>query len=308
MPRVCVIGSANVDYTVALPRLPSPGETVSGGTLLVNLGGKGANQAVAARRLGGEVRMIGCVGDDADGRRIGESLAVAGIGVEGLLVSRDAATGTALIMVDAQGRNQIAVAPGANHRLTVEMVAPFAESIAWADVLVCQLETPLPVVRWALGEARRRTIVTILNPAPVQALDPDLLALVDYLTPNEHEAGALAGIPVDSLETAREAAERLRGRGAGAVLVTLGALGVLAWDGTDVAHFPAFPVEVVDTTAAGDAFNGALAVGLAAGGTLEQAIPLANAAGALACTKRGAQDSLPGRAKVEAFLRALDGR
>ena len=217
MPRVCVIGSANVDYTVALPRLPSPGETVSGGALLVNLGGKGANQAVAARRLGGEVRMIGCVGDDADGRRIAESLAAAGIGVEGLLVSRDAATGTALIMVDAQGRNQIGVAAGANHRLTVEMVAPFAESIAWADVIACQLETPLPVVRWALSEARRRSIVTILNPAPVQALDQELLALVDYLTPNEHEAGALAGLTVDSLETAREAAERLHGRGAGEI-------------------------------------------------------------------------------------------
>ena len=307
MPRVCVIGSANVDYTVALPRLPSPGETVSGGTLLVNLGGKGANQAVAARRLGGEVRMIGCVGDDPDGKRIRESLAGAGIGVEGLQVSPDAATGTALIMVDAQGRNQIAVAPGANHRLPVEMVAPHAASIAWADVIACQLETPLPVVRWALSEARRRNIVTILNPAPVQPLEPDLLALVDYLTPNEHEAGALAGLTVDSLETAREAAERLRGRGAGAVLVTLGALGVLAWDGRDVRHYPAFPVEVVDTTAAGDAFNGPLAVGLAAGGTLEQAIPLASAAAALACATRGAQASLPDRGRVEAFLRSLGG-
>jgi ribokinase len=307
MPRVCVVGSANVDFTVALPRLPSPGETISGGTLLVNLGGKGANQAVAARRLGGEVKMIGCVGDDADGRRIGEGLAAAGIGVEGLLVSRDASTGTALIMVDAQGRNQIAVAPGANHRLTVEMVTPFTETIAWADVVVCQLETPLTVVRWALGEARRRNIATILNPAPVQALGPEIVFLTDYLTPNEHEAAALAGITVDSLESAREAALRLRGRGAGAVLVTLGARGVLAWDGRDVAHFPAFPVEAADTTAAGDAFNGALAVGLAAGGTLEQAIPLANAAAALACTKRGAQDSLPERAEVEAFLRSLGG-
>ena len=309
MPRVCVIGSANVDYTVALPRLPSPGETVSGGTLLVNLGGKGANQAVAARRLGGEVRMIGCVGDDADGRRIRESLAAAGIGVDGLLASREAATGTALIMVDAQGRNQIAVAPGANHRLTVEMVAPYAESIAWADIVACQLETPLAVVRWALGEARRHGVTTILNPAPVQPLDAEILALVDFLTPNEHEAARLAGIAVDSLESARAAAGRLLALGAGAVLVTLGERGVLACggDGAGAAHFPAFPVEAVDTTAAGDAFNGALAVGLAAGGTLEQAIPLANAAAALACTKRGAQDSLPGRLEVEAFLRPLGG-
>jgi ribokinase len=303
-----VIGSANVDYTVGLPRLPNPGETVSGGTLLVNLGGKGANQAVAARRLGGEVRMIGCVGDDLDGRRIKESLAAAGIGVAGLCASSDAATGTALIMVDAQGRNQIAVAPGANHRLTVEMVAPHAESIAWAEVVVCQLETPLPVVRWTLTEARRHGVTTLLNPAPVQPLDPDLLALVDYLTPNEHEAARLTGLAVDSLESARVAAAQLLASGAGAVLITLGERGVLACDGESVVHFPAFPVEAVDTTAAGDAFNGALAVGLSAGGTLEQAIPLANAAAALACTRRGAQDSLPDRAEVEAFLRSLGGR
>ncbi len=305
MPRVCVIGSANVDYTVALPRLPSAGETVSGGTLLVNLGGKGANQALAARRLGGEVRMIGCVGDDADGRRIRESLTAAGIGVEGLVTSSDAATGTALITVDTEGRNQIAVAPGANHRLTVEMASPFAESIAWADVVACQLETPLPVVRWALGEARRRDVVTVLNPAPVQPLDPDILSHVDFLTPNEHEAARLTGLAVDSLESAREAAGRLLASGAGAVLVTLGEGGVLACQGDTAIHFPAFSVEAVDTTAAGDAFNGALALGLAAGGTLEQAIPLASAAAALACTKRGAQDSLPGRAEVEAFLRSL---
>ncbi len=308
MPRVCVVGSANVDYTVELPRLPSPGETVSGGTLLVNLGGKGANQAMAARRLGGEVRMIGCVGDDADGRRIGESLAAAGIGVEGLLVSGEAATGTALIMVDAEGRNQIAVAPGANHRLTVEMAASHSAAIAWADIVACQLETPLPVVRWALAEAQRHDVTTILNPAPVQPLDEDILALVDFLTPNEHEAARLTGLAVDSLDSARAAAVRLLASGAGTVLVTLGERGVLACYDDNAAHFPAFTVQAVDTTAAGDAFNGALAMGLAAGGTLEQAIPLANAAAALACTKRGAQDSLPGRAEVEAFLRSLGGR
>ena len=308
MPRVCVIGSANVDYTVGLSRLPNPGETVSGGTLLVNLGGKGANQAVAARRLGGEVRMIGCVGDDPDGRRIAESLAAAGIDVSGLTTAPDAATGTALIMVDAQGRNQIAVAPGANHRLTVEMTAPHAGSIAWADVVACQLETPLPVVRWALGEARRQQVTTILNPAPVQPLQAEILELVDYLTPNQHEAARLTGLNVDTLEDAGAAAARLCDAGAGVVLVTLGDRGVLACEGESMVHFPAFPVEAVDTTAAGDAFNGALAVGLAAGGSLEQAIPLANAAAALACTKRGAQDSLPQRAEVEAFLRSFGGR
>lgn len=305
MPRVCVIGSANVDYAVGLSRLPHPGETVSGGTLLVGLGGKGANQAVAARRLGGEVRMIGCVGNDADGRRIGESLAAAGIDVTGLGTTSEAATGTALIMVDADGRNQIAVAPGANHRLTVPMVTPHAASIEWADVVACQLETPLPVVRWALGEARRHGVITVLNPAPVQPLEEELLELVDYLTPNEHEAARLTGQAVDSLESARVAGRQLLDAGARVVLVTMGERGVLACDEESVVHYPAFPVDAVDTTAAGDAFNGALAMGLAAGGTLEQAIPLANAAAALACTKRGAQDSLPVRAEVEAFLRSL---
>lgn len=307
MPRVCVIGSANVDYTVAVSRLPLPGETVSGGTLLVNLGGKGANQAVAARRMGAEVRMIGCVGDDADGRRIREDLAAAGIGVDGLRASRDTATGIALIVVDEAGRNQIAVAPGANHRLTVEMTAAYAETIAWAEVVVCQLETPLPVVRWALGEARRRRIRTMLDPAPVRQLDAELLALVDFLTPNELEAASLAGLPPGSLESARAAAGRLRAAGVGTVLVTLGAHGVFACSGDGAAHFPAYPVEAVDTTAAGDAFNGALAVGLAGGGSLDQTISLAGAAAALACTKRGAQDSLPGRAEVEAFARSFGG-
>lgn len=308
MPNVCVIGSANVDYAVALPRLPGPGETVSGGTLLVNLGGKGANQAMAARRLGGEVRMIGCVGADSNGRRIREALGAAGIGMEGLVETSKSATGTALILVDADGQNQIGVAPGANHQLTVEMAAPFVESIAWADVVVCQLETPVPVVRWALDEARRRDVTTVLNPAPIQPIDDALLELVDYLTPNEREAARLSGLPVDSLESARAAAAALLERGAGAVLVTLGGQGVLTCDAASAAHYPAFPITAVDTTAAGDAFNGALAVGLAAGGTLEQAIPLASAAAALCCTKRGAQDALPSRAEVEAFLRSLGGR
>jgi ribokinase len=263
---------------------------------------------VAARRLGAEVRMIGCVGQDASGVQIREGLAQIGIGVEGLTTTPDAATGTALILVEPRGQNQIGVAPGANHRLTVDMAKAYEESIAWAEVVLCQLETPLPVVRWGLESARRHGVATILNPAPVQPLTDDILALVDLLTPNEIEAGALAGVEVTDVESARTAAERLLARGARRVIVTLGGQGALACDGEDALHFPAFPVTVVDTTAAGDAFNGALAVGLAAGGSLEQAIPLAAAAAALACAKRGAQDSLPGRVDVERFLQSLRGR
>ena len=305
MPRVCVIGSANVDFTVALARLPRPGETVSGGTLLVNRGGKGANQAVAARLLGAEVRMVGCVGDDESGAGVRGALADRGIGVDGLVPVPGAATGTALILVDAAGNNQIGVAPGANHRMTVEMAAAHEESIAWAEVLLCQLEIPLPVVQWAVATARRHGVRTILNPAPFQPLPDQLLAAVDFVTPNEHEAGMLADVDVTDVDSAREAATRLCARGAGCAIVTLGGEGALTCDGDAVLHFPAFPVKVVDTTAAGDAFNGALAVGLAAKGTLEQVIPLAAAAAALTCTKRGAQDALPTRTDVQSFLQSL---
>ena len=290
---------------MALPRLPRPGETVAGGTLLVNRGGKGANQAVAARLLGAEVRMIGCVGRDSGGAQIREGLAQLGIGVDGLMTVPEVATGTALILVDPGGQNQIGVALGANDRLTVDMATAHDASIAWADVLLCQLETPLPVVRWGLESAKRHNVTTILNPAPVSPLTDDLLALVDFLTPNEVEAEALSGVSVRDVETAREAAERLLARGAHRVIVTLGGQGALACDAEAALHFPAFPVAVVDTTAAGDAFNGALAVGISAGGSLEQAIPLAGAAAALTCTKRGAQDSLPRRADVEGFLQSL---
>lgn len=303
MPRVCVVGSANVDYAVTLPRLPRPGETVVGGGLLRDLGGKGANQAVAARRLGAEVRFLGGVGADPAGEEIRVRLAALGIGVEGL-VTVPAPTGAALIFVDAAGANQIGVAPGANHALTVEALSPHAEALAWAEVVVCQLELPLPVVRWALGEAWRGGVATILNPAPARELDDDILHLVRYLTPNEGEAGQLAGVEVNGLDTARKAGDRLVARGAAVVIVTLGAEGALVCDRAGSVHYPAFPVTAVDTTAAGDAFTGALAAGVAAGETLEGALRLANAAAALTCTRPGAQASLPDRAAVERYLAA----
>jgi ribokinase len=300
-----VIGSVNRDLTMLVPRLPRAGETVIGGTLLVDRGGKGANQAVAARRLGADVRMVGCVGEDDAGDDLRDALAVEGIDVQGLVTVPDAPTGTALILVDAEGRNQIAVASGANHRLTIDIVRRQEATIAWAQVLLCQLETPLPAVRCALELARDHGVTVVLNPAPAQPLGDDVLVLVHYLTPNEVEAAMLSGIEARDLASAREAAERLVSRGVRRVVVTLGQEGALVCDGGPTLHFPAFPVQAIDTTAAGDAFNGALAVGLAAGGTIEQAIPLASAAAALTCTKRGAQASLPGRGEVERFLQSL---
>ncbi len=308
MSRVLVIGSANVDYTVAVARLPQPGETVSSGRLLVNHGGKGANQAVAARRLGAEVRFIACIGDDGTGRAIREALAAEGVGVAGVLPTSVAATGTALIMVDAEGRNQIAVAPGANRWLSVGLLEARADDFAWADVLVVQLETPLPTVRWALERARRGRVLTILNPAPVPDAPLDCWSLIDYLTPNEGEAQRLSGTTVAGAEGAAQAGEALRARGVGVVVVTRGAEGALACTSQGVQRVPALAVATVDTTAAGDAFNGGLAVALVEGRQLGAALEFASAAAALACTRRGAQPSLPSRSEVESFLERSRGR
>jgi len=305
MPRVLVIGSANMDFTVAVPHLPREGETVSAGTFHTSYGGKGANQAVAARRLGAEVRFLGCLGWDSYGDQIAEQLLREGIPADGLIRVEEAATGVALIVVDAEGRNQIAVAPGANRRLLPELARKYASLVAWPQVLLCQLEIPIPTVHWALATAREYGVLTILNPAPAQPLPDTLLSLADCLTPNAGEAEILSGIAVDGPETATQVAQQLLARGIKRVIVTLGTQGVLFCDGISALHFPVFPVKAVDTTGAGDAFNGALAVGLAAGGTWEEAIPLANAAAALACTQHGAQSSLPDRAQVEAFMRAL---
>ena len=294
MPRILVVGSANVDFTVALPRLPQVGETVTNGTLLVNRGGKGANQAVAARRLGTEVRLIGCVGDDASGRDVRAALVAEGVGTAGVMTSALAATGTALIVVDRDGRNQIAVAPGANRELTVEHVRDRVDDFAWADIVVASCEVPLATVRCALEIARGRGLPTILNPAPVPDDGLEFLDLVEYLTPNAGEAARLSGVA-----GAEAAAAALRARGARSVLVTLGEGGVLAYGDGPPQHVPAFRVAAIDTTAAGDAFNGALAVGLTEGRELLSAVRFANAAAAVACTRRGAQASLPTRDEVD---------
>jgi ribokinase len=299
--RVLVVGSANVDLTIAAARLPSPGETVTDGTLLVNHGGKGANQAVAARRLGAEVRMIGCVGRDPAGAAIRTALATEGIGVDGLVETGDAATGTALIVVDGAGRNQITVAPGANRALTVEDVEAREADFAWADVVACQLEIPLPCVGATLATARRHRAITILNPAPVPDARLEMLALVDYLTPNAGEAARLSGLTIRTPGDAVPAAQVLRGAGAGTIVVTLGEDGALAV-GDATIQVPAFAVTAVDTTAAGDAFNAGLAVALAERRPLREALRFASAAAALACTRRGAQPSLPTREDVVALL------
>jgi ribokinase len=302
VPRVLVIGSANVDFVVTVERLPAPGETVTEGTLLVNHGGKGANQAVAARRLGAEVRLIGCVGEDAPGQSIVSGLEAEGIGIRGVVTSSGAATGTALIVVDAKGANQIAVAPGANRQLTPTALEGQQEDFEWADVVLCQLEIPLETAVRALEVARRHHKTTILNPAPVRALDARVWPLVDYLTPNAGEAERLSGFRAVGPSGAADAGRALRAGGVGTVVVTLGEHGALACTRDHNLHVPAVSITPVDTTAAGDAFNGALAVALAEGTALPEALRFANAAAALACTRRGAQPSLPSRAEVDGVM------
>ena len=294
MPRVLVVGSANVDFTVALERLPEPGETLSEGTLLVAHGGKGANQAVAARRLEAEVRLIGCVGDDPSGREVRAALEAEGIGVAGVVSTAEARTGTALILVDRAGRNQIGVAPGANRVLTATQVHARAADFEWAEVVIASCEIPLDCVAAALGLARRRGATTILNPAPVPRAPLERLDLVDYLTPNAGEAARLGGVAGEEA-----AADALVARGAGTVIVTLGEAGVLCRGRAGTHRVPGVKVDAVDTTAAGDAFNGALSVALAERRDILSALRFANAAAALACTRRGAQPSLPTRADVD---------
>ncbi len=314
MPAVVVIGSANLDLTVAVEHLPREGETVLGGELLLADGGKGANQAIAALRAGAEVRFLANLGRDPFGDRIYRDLVAAGLPAEGLLRDDSAPTGVALIVVDRQGRNQIAVAPGSNRSLlpgTIDGNETFLDSGA---LMLLQLEIPIATVERALRFARACGMTTILNPAPACTLPESLLRHIDLLTPNETEAEALTGIVVRDPNGAEDAARALLARGPRVVIVTLGALGALLCAESFVRYLPAVPVRVIDTTAAGDAFNGALAAVLADreplsalrdARFLEEAARFANAAGALATTKRGTQESLPTRDEILGLLKRL---
>ena len=308
--RIVVVGSINVDLVVRVANLPRPGETVLGGRFASVPGGKGANQAVAAARAGGHTTFVARVGDDSMGHAAIEAFRGEGIETDFITVTPHAPTGVALILVDAVGENSIAVAGGANDRLSFDDIERARPAIEATDVLLLQLEVPLEAVAHAVSIAQSAGTRVILNPAPARPLPAALLARVDILTPNETEGESLASqrhAPAPSAADADALAGTLLGLGPRAVILTRGAAGALVAAADDRTHVPAFSVEPLDTVAAGDVFNGCLAVRLAEGLDLVAATRFAAAAAAISVTREGAQTSAPRRGEIEAFLAARSG-
>lgn len=304
MYDIIVVGSASIDFNVVTPHLPAPGETVMGSRFFQVCGGKGANQAVGAARLGGKVAMVVRVGADQAGDTIVAALKAAGVGTEYVTVDPDHASGTAHITVDSQGQNSIVVVPGANAALSPADIDRARPAIARAKLLMLQLEIPVATALYALQVAREYGVTTVLDPAPAPGapLPAEFYRLSSWATPNETEAAALCGFAVDSPETAAAAARWLADQGVASPVVKLGGEGsVYLADGEPV-HVPAFRVKAVDTTAAGDAFAAGLAVALVEGHEVASALRFASAAGGLTATRLGAQPALPTRAEVDQLL------
>ena len=297
--KIAVLGSLNMDLVAHVHHLPQPGETIISSRFQTIPGGKGANQAVAAARLGAKVRMIGKVGGDSYGEQLLEGLAEAGIDTEG--IEREGTTGMALINVSDQGENPIVLVPGANNEVTVAYAAHHHGILTDCDVLLVQLEIPLDTVAYAVQTAHRLGKRIILNPAPAQPLPEEILRCIDTLTPNETELELLTGLPVKTLPEIEAAAQKLLPKGPGRVIVTLGEKGALLARADGTLHIPACQVAAIDTTAAGDAFTAAFAVAQGRGMADEEAIRFASKAAAIVVTRHGAQPSLPTLEEVEAF-------
>lgn len=301
---ITIFGSLNLDLVTQTPRLPTPGETILGTDFITAPGGKGANQAVAAARLGIPTRMVGRVGGDGFGQVLLQSLEQAGVKTDGVRIDEATHSGVAAIAVDARGENHIIVVPGANGRVDASDVERLTQGLPSSQFLLMQLEIPLTAIQQAAQSARQAGVTVILDPAPAPPhLAADFYPLIDILTPNQVEAAQLVGFPVADQKAAAAAAAVLRQRGVKTVIVKLGVQGALCSTVDKTFHIPAFAVSPVDTVAAGDAFNGGLATALAEGLSLRQAVVRGNAVAALAVTKVGAQTAMPDRAQLDAFLR-----
>ena len=299
--RATVVGSINMDIVVEVERLPWVGETLFGSNAVLAHGGKGANQAVAIARLGEQSSLVGKVGSDAFGTEIRQGLESAGVDTSFVGRVPGTATGIAMILL-VKGDNTIVVSPGANREVGREDILGASTVIQQSQALLTQLEIPMDSVAFAMQTARRLGVTTILDAGPAQECPPELLALADYITPNQTEASALTGVEVSDLDTARQAAHQLLEYAGRGVVIKMGAAGSLAVNREIEEYVEAIPVEVVDTTAAGDAFCGALAVGLAGDMPLAEAARFANVVGAITVTRLGAQPSIPTRLEVERFV------
>jgi ribokinase len=299
---IVVFGSINIDLVARTPRLPLPGETLTGHQFEAIPGGKGANQAVAAARLGILTEMIGRVGNDRFGADLLASLKANGVKCDRVQTDPSTTSGVAAIAVDDQGENHIILIPGANGQVGEPELACLDEVLPTAKILLLQLEIPLPIVLAAARAAKQAGVMVMLDPAPAQDLPAELYAVVDFLTPNQTEAERLVGVAVHSQADAAKAAEVLRQRGVNAVVVKLGKQGAFCLSAEESFLIPAFPVKAIDTVGAGDAFNGGLAAGLAQGFNLRQAVIWGTATAALSVTQPGAQPSMPTRSQLDAFL------
>jgi ribokinase len=300
--KIVVIGSSNVDLIMKMARLPQRGETITDAVFLQTFGGKGANQAVAAARAGGDVTFVNCVGDDPYGAAILDNLRAAQVDTRFVFTERDMASGTALVMIGDAGDNYLSVAPGANYRLSRQHIDLVRAEIDRAELLVLQYEIPPDTLQYVLGVAAAAQRPVLFNLAPARPLAEEALRCVSYLIVNESEAEFLSGQPVASWEQAQTAALTIRDRGPAVVIITLGVQGACVLSGPTAIHVPAFPVTAVDTTAAGDVFCGSLAAALVEGQSLTDGVRWASAAAAIAVTRLGAQPSIPWRAEIDRFL------
>ncbi len=302
MKKVVVVGSANVDIFLKVPRMPQVGETILGNNFYWHIGGKGANQAVGVARLGVPVYFVGKVGNGPFQQRIVDQLKREGVNTEFVVQDKGNPSGMAVILVDEEGRNCITVIGGANRNLSPKDVERARKVILKADILLLQLEIPLGTVEYTLKLARESGVRTVLNPAPANILNPGILSNTDILVPNKDEAEKLTGVKITSHQEAKEAGVLLLGKGVKAVVLTLGEEGALLVTREKIRHFYEVPVKSLDTTGAGDSFIAALAAALIQGKDLEQAVRYANYAASLSVTKLGAQASLPHKKELEDFI------